>query len=121
MALNETNSARSVIEAQDNQNGDIGTTLIPGDTTGFASFDDRYHRDFIVRALPTVLSTTPGDQPPVLFWQDAIDRGGHDEWLLALGQLGYQRGVDYDMYATNGPSSGVGNGLGGRATAELLP
>jgi len=24
------------------------------------------------------------------------------------------------MYATNGPSSGVGNGLGGRATAELL-
>jgi hypothetical protein len=29
-------------------------------------------------------------------------------------------GVDYDMYATNGPSSGVGNGLGGRATSAQL-
>ena len=29
-------------------------------------------------------------------------------------------GSDYDMYATNGPSSGVGNGLGGRATSAQI-
>jgi hypothetical protein len=28
--------------------------------------------------------------------------------------------VDYDMHATSGPSSGVGNGLGGRATSAQL-
>jgi hypothetical protein len=64
-----------------------------------------------------MFSATENDQPSILFWQDAIDRGGQNEWFFALSQLGYKMGVDYDMYATNAPSSGLGNGLGGRATS----
>jgi len=67
-----------------------------------------------------MFSATPGDQPKIIFWQDAIDRGGMNEWWYALSQLGYHQGVDYDMYATNGPSSGVSNGLGGRASSATL-
>ncbi|MEZ4387649.1 MAG: FlgD immunoglobulin-like domain containing protein [Candidatus Krumholzibacteriia bacterium] len=76
--------------------------------------------DYIVRALPTMNSATPGDQPKVIFWNDFVGRGGDNEWLFALNNIGYQMGVDYDMYATNGPSSGVGNGLGGRAQSQQL-
>ena len=51
------------IEAQDNQMGDIGTTLIPADTSGFYNLEANldYPIDFTVRALPTLNSTTPGD------------------------------------------------------------
>jgi hypothetical protein len=110
------------IEAQDNLSGDIGTTTFPGDLDNFGDFDNNlgYAQDFQVRALPTLFTATLGDQPKILFWQDAIDRGGQNEWFFAMSQLGYKMGVDYDMYATNGPSSGVGNGLGGRATSAQL-
>lgn len=110
------------VEAQDNVAGDIGTSLIPGDTTGFANFDHnlQYDSDFIVRALPTMFSGTEGDQPEMLFWNDFGDRGGENEWLYALQMLGFKEGVDYDLYYTNGPSSGVGNGLGARATSDQL-
>ncbi|MBD3222876.1 T9SS type A sorting domain-containing protein [bacterium] len=110
------------VRAEDNVAGDIGVSLFPADTSGFASFEYNldYPVDWIVRALPTINSDTPGDQPTILFWNDFVDRGGDNEWLFALNQLGYKLGVDYDMYATNGPSSGVGNGLGGRATSAQL-
>ncbi len=110
---------RYYIRAEDSLGG---ITLLPGDTTGFSSghYDLHYPDDFIVRALPTLFTATPGDQPKILFWQDAIDRGGQNEWFYALAQTGFRLGEQYDMYATNGPSSGVGNGLGGRATGALL-
>jgi len=109
------------IEAQDTGPAP-GITLLPGDTTGYSSFgaDLQYPSMWIVRGLPTLFSTTAGDHPPIIFWNDFADRGGENEWLYALNQLGFQQGVDYDLYYTNGPSSGVGNGLGGRATASLL-
>jgi hypothetical protein len=99
-----------------------GVTTLPGDTTGFAKFDHdlSYPSDFIVRGLPTLFSASSGDQPTVLFWNDFAARGGENEWMFALKQLGFQEGVDYDLYYTNGPSSGVGNGLGGRATSAQL-
>jgi len=102
--------------------GEVVTALLPADTTGFASFhhDLRYDADFIVRALPSVLSTMPGDQPPILFWNDGAGRGGEDEWHFALGNLGLYEGLDYDIYTTRSPTSGTGNGLGGRATAAVL-
>jgi hypothetical protein len=37
-----------------------------------------------------------------------------------LNNIGLDVGDDYDVYYVNGPSSGVGNGIGGRATALHL-
>jgi hypothetical protein len=111
------------IEARDDLGG---TTYFPSDDggppNGFLDFEPsmEYPLNYVVRALPTMFSATEGDQPEIIFWQDAIDRGGMNEWWYALSQLGYHEGVDYDMYATNGPFSGVSNGLGGRATSVQL-
>ena len=106
--------------ATDNLAGDLQTSLLPADTTGFSVFDPynalTYNSSFTVRALPSVKSATPGDHPEVLFWNDFANRGGQDEWHGALANLGMLHGRDYDVYYTKGPSSGVGNGLGGRAT-----
>ncbi len=110
------------IEAQDYVGGDIGTTLLPGNLDGFGIFpgDEGYaplqwDSSFIVRALPTIKDDL-GDQIEILLWNDFGGRGGENEWVHALGRLGYE----YDLYYTNGPSSGVGNGLGGRATTPQI-
>jgi len=110
------------IEGQDNQAGDIGTSLLPPDTMGFRDFSPHgdYSSSYTVRALPTVFSQVPGDHPPILLLNDFANRGGENEWYFALANLGYALGTDYDLYYTNGPSSGVGNGIGGRATATQL-
>ena len=47
------------------------------------------------------------------------NRGGEDNWYAAFSTLGLAHGQDYDIYYTNGPTSGVGNGLGGRAGSHL--
>ncbi|MBD3220100.1 T9SS type A sorting domain-containing protein, partial [bacterium] len=109
-------------EARDEVAGDIGHTILPGDTTGFASFqhDLRYPSDFICRGLPTMFSDTPGDQPTVLLWNDFAARGGENEWLYALYGAGMHEGVGYDVYYTNAPDAGEGNGLGGRATSAMM-
>ncbi|MCP4145839.1 MAG: hypothetical protein GY752_11225 [bacterium] len=110
------------IEAQDFLGGDIGTTLLPGNLDGFGVFpgDQGYtpllwNSSFIVRALPTI-TDDQGAQTEILLWNDFGSRGGENEWVHALGRLGYE----YDLYYTNGPSSGVGNGLGGRATPAQI-
>jgi hypothetical protein len=115
------------IQGRDNLGGDITVSRLPGDTTGFAAFPGdpdylpmRYPTTFVVRALPNLHSFTPDDQPRILFWNDFGARGGENEWYYALSHLGFLETVDYDVYHTNGPSSGVGNGLGGRATATQL-
>jgi hypothetical protein len=109
-------------EARDNQDGDIGYTRVPQDTMHFSSFDYdlQYWDDFICRALPSVLSPSSGDQPTILFWNDFEDRGGQNEWMYALRACGLTYKVDYDVYYTHGPDSGVGNGLGALATSALL-
>lgn len=110
------------LEAQDNQSGDIATTLLPGDTTGFHDFGEftPFPSSFIVRALPTLFSGAEGDQPQILFWNDFGNFGGEEEWRFALRNQGYLEGINYDLYYTNWPSSGVGNGLGGRASAAQM-
>jgi hypothetical protein len=112
---------------EDNVGGNVGVSLLPGDTTGFSVFPGmagyvplRYPSTWIVRALPTMTGATVNDQPKVLFWNDFANRGGENEWITSLSQLGYVEGIDYDIYYTNGPSSGVSNGLGGKATAPQL-
>ncbi len=111
------------IEAKDNLNGDVGTTTFPADISDVEVFSGVFpyegNSTFIVRALPTLLNAA-GDQPEILFWNDFANRGGENEWYYALNNLGYNEHLDYDVYYTNGPSSGVGNGLGGRATAQTL-
>ena len=112
------------VEASDDLGG---TSTLPSDLDGFGVFQDdplyqpfAWSSSYTVRALPTLNTAVAGDQPEILLWNDFADRGGENEWLYALNSLGYQEGVDYDYYYTNGPSSGVGNGLGGRATPALI-
>ncbi len=108
--------------AADEVAGDVGETIVPADTAGFASLDRRltYPEPFVVRALPTLRSDAPGDQPSILFWQDGHGTDGQEIWLNAIEQLGYDQGWHYDIYATSAPSSRLGNGLGGRATVEVI-
>lgn len=117
------------IRAQDDGGGTgLRTAILPADTTGFSDFSHplSYHSSFTVRALPTLRMEFTGEyfSPPILFWNDFGNRGGEEEWYGAFDQLGLEYapefGFDYDVYYTNGPSSGVGNGLGGRATWQTL-
>ena len=101
---------------------DPQTSTLPADTTGFATFGDPlgYSSSFTVRALPSLRSDGGGgyEQPGILFWNDFANRGGENEWYTALNNIGLAIGDDYDVYYTNAPSSGVGNGLGGRAALD---
>jgi hypothetical protein len=98
------------IEAVDS---DGRTTTWPANTTGFLDFTPLtpYSRSRTMRGLPSITDTA-GAQPAILVWNDFGRRGGENEWITAFNQLGYGEGVDYDTYTTQGPSSGVGNGLG---------
>jgi len=105
-------------------------STLPADTGGFSHFpgaDDLNYRmliypgSFTVRALPSIGDLETCEHPSVLWWNDAGNRGPTPEWMHAWWQCGYEERQDFDIYYTNGPSSGVGNGLGGRATpAQLL-
>jgi hypothetical protein len=97
------------------------TSTAPINLTGFGTDTDTYDTRFTVDCLPSMGGTgLAGQQPSLLFWNDFGYRGGEDEWFGALSALGLQKGVNYDVYTTNGPSSGVGNGLGGRAVAAHI-
>ncbi len=114
------------IRAQDDRGGTgLCMAILPADTTGFSEFSHplSYHSSFTVRALPTLKWDEFVEDyvtPPLLFWNDAANLGGEDEWFGAFDQLGWYERFHYDVYYTNGPSSGVGNGLGGRATDLVL-
>jgi hypothetical protein len=105
------------IAAKDIVGSDERTTLLPGDTTGFSLFRGDpgyqlglYDSEFVVNALPTLSSLAPLVQPPILLHFDGL--GGQAEWFSALANLGFQEGVDYDMYWRSG--------LGFRATHTLF-
>jgi len=109
--------------------GDIQTTQMTGrtrrDTTGFSNPDPlAWNADCTMRALPTITEDPqdPGTYiiPKVLFWNDFGNRGGRDQWHNALANLGLRPGIDYDTFMTQAPSSGIGNGIGGRAKAAQL-
>ena len=109
------------IEATDAVDGaNPQTATLPNDLTGYGDFSHplAYNSSYTVRALPTV--DAEGNTPEILFWNDFANRGGENEWFGALDNIGLIAGVHYDVYYTNGPSSGVGNGLGGRSSVELL-
>ncbi len=112
------------IRAGDDVAGDVQYSTMPADISGFGDFSDplAYNSTHVIHALPTIDDdgfggfTTPG----VLFWNDFADRGGEGEWYGSFNNLGMKSGVDYDIYYTNGPSSGVGNGIGGRTSGLAL-
>jgi len=117
------------IEATDAIGGSGGsdpqTTLMPADTTGYSDgFGDPmgYHSTFVIHALPSILSDGFGgyEQPEILFINDFANRGGENEWYTALSHIGLLLGEDYDVYYVNAPTSGVGNGIGGRADGLML-
>jgi len=113
--------------AEDDAGGDVGVTLLPADTTGYSFFPGdgqyrptQYPHPFVVNALPTLLSDTPGDLPRILLWNDFAYPEGENEWAFALANLGYGEGLDLDVYVTNAAANAVGNGLGGRATPAQI-
>ncbi len=104
---------------------DPQTALMPPDTTGFSTgFGDPmgYNATFTVHALPSIVDDgfDGYEQPEILFINDFANRGGENEWYTALNNIGLLVGHNYDVYYVNGPSSGVGNGIGGRATHLTL-
>lgn len=109
--------------ATDNLGGDIKTSYMPSNRTGFGNpSPDIYPTDFTVNCLPTITAVSGGipTQPTTLFWNDFHARGGDDEFYTALRSLGLVAGTNYDVFNTHGPSSGVGDGLGGRATVSQI-
>ncbi len=111
-------------EATDDLGGVQYTSTLPADTTGFSNFDDpmAYPPIYKLHALPTMTESSPGvfEQPRILFWDDAGAEGNRDEWYMSFRNLGLIAGLDYDIYYTNNPRLGSGQGLGGRSTAEQL-
>ncbi|MFH2053875.1 MAG: FlgD immunoglobulin-like domain containing protein [bacterium] len=112
------------IEAFDDVSGDIKAATSPADLTGYGDFSHplAYNSSYVVHALPTLESDGFGGykQPGLLFLNDFANRGGEAEWYGAFDNIGLLAGRDYDIYYTNGPSSGVGNGIGGRAAIGTI-
>ena len=112
------------IEATDDVGGDQQTATIPGDLTGYGDFSHplAYNSSYTIHCLPTITDDGFGhyEQPSILFLNDFANRGGEAEWYMAFDNIGLIAGLDYDIYYTNGPSSGVGNGIGGRATPAQI-
>ncbi len=110
--------------AGDDVGGDIQWSTLPADLTGYGEFGGliTYSSSFIVHALPTIRDDGLGGYtvPPVLLWNDFADGGGEDEWNRALLTAYSTPGETHDIYYTNDPGSGVGNGLGGRTAGPAL-
>lgn len=115
------------IYAEDDVSGDVTSSTLPADLSGYGVFPGDlgyvqfdWPSGFTVHGLPTMFSATAGDQPEILFYNDFGDRGGENEWMGALANLGFVEGVHYDVFYTNAPSSGVSNGLGAKATIDQI-
>ncbi|HPF70923.1 MAG TPA: FlgD immunoglobulin-like domain containing protein [Candidatus Krumholzibacteria bacterium] len=119
-------------EASDAVGGDVRTSLLPADTTGFARFigQSPYPAMFTVRALPSLRPDGYGgfEQPRWLVWNDGGRSSDDAAWHYALWSVlgdNSALGIDdhlpsFDLYTTNGPSSADGNGLGAAAALPQL-
>jgi hypothetical protein len=106
--------------ATDHVAGDSRTSYVPVDRSGFGNPEPQmYPGAFSVSGLPSI-HDAQGNQPRVLLWNDAGFHGGEDEWYGALRELCLVPGIDVDVFDTHAPTSGVGNGLGGRATVSQI-
>jgi hypothetical protein len=106
--------------ATDDVAGDVRTSYAPVDRAGFGNAEPlAYPTAYTVNCLPTIIDAS-GTQPRLLFWNDEGIRGGEDEWYSALRYLKLDKGSYVDIFTTKASSSGVGNGLGGRATVSQI-
>jgi len=108
--------------AVDHINGSYTITL-PADTTGFGRHPNHTHTHevpypeaFTICGLPSLHSATPGDHPPILLWNNAHDTANDSYWDLAMHNLDFRRGVDYDVYSNLAPGGKTGSGLASRAS-----
>ncbi len=118
------------LEAQDDDDGDIGTSTLPADTTGFSdpsflpwdptNMIGRYPALFVARALPSVSETKALDGPPILIWNEIGLALGADEWGMALQNLGYVLGEDYDLFYSKTDFASGYSGFADVATLSLL-
>jgi hypothetical protein len=114
------------IQATDSNDQGARTAIMPADTTGFSTFAywQIYDPMFTVRALPSVNWDVfnPGELviADILFWDDSGDPDLARWWYESLIHLGLLPGLHFDTYSTRGAALGAGNGLGGRASADLL-
>ena len=105
------------IAATDHVGGDARTATVPADLAAFGNpAPQAYPAAFTVRCLPS----GSGGSPHVLLWNDGGLDGASAAWVASLTQMCAREGLEYDLFSTHAPASGVGNGLGGRATLSQL-
>lgn len=116
---------RYYFTASNELDGEIKSSILPADTTGYSmdADDPAYDRRFTVRALPNTTGSEEymGPAASVLFWNHGGTEG-RQHWLDALADNGLQLGYNCDEYFTNAAEELLGseNHLGERATLQQL-
>ncbi|MBE0565611.1 MAG: hypothetical protein IH621_06640, partial [Krumholzibacteria bacterium] len=110
--------------------GVTSTTILPADTTGFASFadyprfDGGYDPSFSVRALPTVheVAGQPGTYAArrALFWHDSGTAADWQLWTRVFHESNLLHQDDLDVFHTQAAALRLYDGLGARATVAQL-
>lgn len=116
---------RYYLEASDDVGGDVRAAILPADTTGFSAVGDAWVYDprFTMRALPSLEVGSGGllrSALTTLVWFDSGNESLDSLWRTALAANHLEPGQDIDIFRTASPGSGLGNGLGGRATLAHL-
>ncbi len=98
------------VEAADDQGG---VTTLPADLGGFLDFGPStvWPAGFTLHALPK-LDDSGQQLARTLIWDDNFFSFRGDIYRETLGVICWNEGIDYDVYRTRAPNSGVGNGLG---------
>ncbi|HPF35429.1 hypothetical protein KDK88_06830 [bacterium] len=115
------------IWAEDEVDGVRRVTTVPEDLSAFAAFPDESlaHLDwdphFAMHALPGITGLAPETRKRILFWDDGLEAEARRRWELAFARNGVViGGPEVDVYTTQAASTGLSNGLGSRATADLI-
>jgi flagellar hook capping protein FlgD len=108
----------------DDVGGDTATAMMPADTTGFGVFaplgsgeQETYPDILTLHALPTLRAAHADSVPSILVWDDTRSRSESLYLERSLLQLGYRRGIDYDIYRVSNDNY---DGLGSRVTAAQM-
>ena len=104
---------RYYITASDELAGEVHSSVLPPDTTGFLDFDgaSTFPLDLEICALPSVTQPAPGQfsSPPMLLY-DHLPFSNKlrrftasmnlDTWVGTLRELGLEQGIDFDIIKT---------------------